>query len=674
MPPVPPASVPPVWRRPSAWAHALRTSAAALLALYLAFLFEFDSPASAAMTVLIVASPVRGAVLSKSLYRLLGTLIGGVAAVVLVAVAGQAPVLFLYLFGLWLGACVGLATLLRHFRAYGALLAGYTIALIALAVVDRPQDVFTVAVSRVLAIAMGIVCSGLVVLLTSRRVAVRDLDARLRTMLADVARWSRGALDRAPADELRAGQERLTREIHALDAAIEFAAAESTELRQRADALRGAVAAAFAALPSARSAAVGLAAAARANADVGAARDAVDRTLDSLTSPYGALRQSARVHRSLRRLRQLHAALADLPASDARAAAELAIERMEILLDEIAVAVDALRTVEGHAPAAAHRMRLWQHRDVDAARINAVRAALAVWLAGAFWIASGWHEGNQMLIMLGPMVCLMALLDDPVHGSVSFFKATVLAAIFGPLCSYLLLTRMVGFPLLAASLLLFWIPGLLATVDPRKAGIANGFLIFFTNFAAPSNPMHWDTEATMNAVLATLIGAGCGVLSFRVLLPSEPRRELRTLLRRIRDDLEALARAVHPPSPIAWENRMVARLSRLALRADGDDAQRADLLDGGFAALRFGREVVRLRPTLEALSRSGKLQEPVQAARAAFIRATQAPLEAAASLREAAARFEPTAHPRAARVALGLRALAALLETHAAFFNPGRPA
>jgi uncharacterized membrane protein YccC len=298
-----------------------------------------------------------------------------------------------------------------------------------------------------------------------------------------------------------------------------------------------------------------------------------------------------------------------------------------------------------------------------------VRAALAVWLAGAVWIASSWHEGNQMLTMLGPMVCLMALLDDPVRGSVAFFQATVLASILGPLCSYLLLTRMVGFPLLALSLLLFWIPGLLATVDPRKAGIANGFLIFFTNFAAPSNPMRWDPEATLNAVLATLIGAACGVLAFRVLLPSDPRRELRTLLRRIADDVEALARAVRPPSAVAWENRMVARLSRLALRAGSDDARRAELLDGGFAALRFGREVARLRPTLDTLAATDALREPVHAARAAFLRAPRAPLEAAASLRDAANRFEPDAHPRAARVAIGLRALAALLETHPDFFR-----
>ncbi|MDB5367764.1 MAG: hypothetical protein JWM77_3691 [Rhodospirillales bacterium] len=666
-----PSPVPPVWRRPSAWAHALRTSAAALLALYLAFQLELDNPASAAMTVLIVASPVRGALLSKSLYRLLGTVIGGIAAIALIAIAAQAPVLFLYLFGLWLGGCVAVATLLRHFRAYGALLAGYTIALIALAVVDRPEDVFTVAVARVLAIGLGILCTAFIALLTTRRVAVRDLDARLRAMIGDVARWSRSALDGAPADELRRGQELLTREIHALDAAIEFAAAESTDIRRRADTLRSAVAAAFAALASARSAAVGLAQVRQDGSDdaIAPARASVERTLDGLTRRLGALRQSARVHRSLRRLQEeLERVAPDRPVVG------LAIERLQILLDEFAVAVDALRTVEGHAPTAAHRIRLWQHRDVDAAWINGARAVLAVWLAGAFWIASGWHDGGQMIAMLGPMVCLMALLDDPQQGAIGFFIATVLASVLGPICGYLLLNEIVGFPLLAVSLLPFWIPGLLATADPRRAGIANGFLVFFTNFAAPSNPMHWDLTATLNAVLATLVGAACGVLAFRVLIPTDPKRELRSLLARIRGDIADLARSAQPPNSIAWENRMIARLSRLALRAEADAPRRAELLDGGFAALRFGREVARLRPTLDALAEIETLREPVRAARAAFGAAVRAPRDAAQALREAAASFDPEAHPRAARVALGLRALAALLETHADFFQPERRA
>ena len=57
------------------WSHILRTLLAFSIALYAAYALELDSPSSAGLTVLIVASASRGAVLSKSLYRAGGTVV-----------------------------------------------------------------------------------------------------------------------------------------------------------------------------------------------------------------------------------------------------------------------------------------------------------------------------------------------------------------------------------------------------------------------------------------------------------------------------------------------------------------------------------------------------------------------------------------------------------------------
>src|SRR3954462_2014107 len=66
------------------WVFVLKTLLAAFLALWIAFRLGFDSPRSAMMTVFIVALPSSGMVLEKGFYRLLGTLVGCVAALMLI--------------------------------------------------------------------------------------------------------------------------------------------------------------------------------------------------------------------------------------------------------------------------------------------------------------------------------------------------------------------------------------------------------------------------------------------------------------------------------------------------------------------------------------------------------------------------------------------------------------
>ena len=75
----------------------LNCFAAAMLALFLSFSLGLDRPFWAMMTVYITSQPLSGAVRSKAVFRLIGTVIGGLVTVllvpmlvILVAVAGVA--------------------------------------------------------------------------------------------------------------------------------------------------------------------------------------------------------------------------------------------------------------------------------------------------------------------------------------------------------------------------------------------------------------------------------------------------------------------------------------------------------------------------------------------------------------------------------------------------------
>lgn len=140
---------------------ALKTLLGGGLALWLALRWGLEQPAWALMTAFIVAQPLSGMVVQKGLARLLGTLVGTVMSVLFIGLFAQTPWLFLLALALWLALCTACSTLLRSAWAYAFVLAGYTVAIIALPAVDHPLLVFDQAVARCTEICLGIVCATL---------------------------------------------------------------------------------------------------------------------------------------------------------------------------------------------------------------------------------------------------------------------------------------------------------------------------------------------------------------------------------------------------------------------------------------------------------------------------------------------------------------------------------
>src|SRR5882757_2144092 len=112
------------------WIFAAKTTASALLALWIAFAFNLDQPKWTLLTVFIVAQPQSGLVLAKSFYRIIGTLIGAAVALLFVALFAQERVLFLGALALWIGLCAFGSQYARNFAAYSFVLSGYTVAIV----------------------------------------------------------------------------------------------------------------------------------------------------------------------------------------------------------------------------------------------------------------------------------------------------------------------------------------------------------------------------------------------------------------------------------------------------------------------------------------------------------------------------------------------------------------
>jgi uncharacterized membrane protein YccC len=176
----------------------LRLWASVCLALYIAFWLELDNAYWAGTSAAIVCQPHLGASLRKGWYRLIGTVIGAVAIVVLTACFPQDRAPFLVGLALWGAGCALVATLLKNFAAYSAALAGYTVAIIAsdqLGATGGPNgQAFMLAVYRASEICIGIVSAGVVLAGTDFGQAQRRLAALFAAISSEITSLYTGTL------------------------------------------------------------------------------------------------------------------------------------------------------------------------------------------------------------------------------------------------------------------------------------------------------------------------------------------------------------------------------------------------------------------------------------------------------------------------------------------------
>src|SRR5689334_3963823 len=98
----------------------VRLWASVCLALFVAVWLQLDDPFWAGTSAAVMCQPQLGASLRKGWFRMIGTVIGAVAIVVLTACFPQDRTAFFVSLALWGAACALVATLLRNFSAYAA--------------------------------------------------------------------------------------------------------------------------------------------------------------------------------------------------------------------------------------------------------------------------------------------------------------------------------------------------------------------------------------------------------------------------------------------------------------------------------------------------------------------------------------------------------------------------
>lgn len=568
---------------------AVRTTIASLLALYVALYLELDEPHWAGVTAWVVGQPMRGMALTKSYYRFLGTLVGAMMAIALTALFAQYGSLFIFSFACWIALCTMVATLLRNFKAYGAVLAGYTCGIIALTAYGSPDEIFDIAVARVSCIALGIVFEALVAAVFVKSAPQMALLMRLRTVCSDAAAFASEAIGNSN----RIGNQRtqrILRDIVSLDTAVSYAAAEDQDIRQRAGALRQIIVSIMTSVSAAQ--ALG-----RHIGFSGPIPEALDKQLRHASdvlhriTPEKASEatvETEALYEEMQQSDRRRIAEADLP--DART--YFIGSRFSDMFGALAAALRqtedffAGRPMKGKAD-------LSIHRDYGAARINALRAFVAVICAGAFWYASGWAQGQNFTRLVAVVCALYATRENPVIGSRNFFNGAVVAGLAAGLCHMFVLPGINGYPLLAMLLAPIMIAAGFLMVRPRTAGIATAFNIYFLSLLGLSNDGRFSFIDFLNDLLPLLCGVGISVVVFMVFFPLNLTKRRLNIQRAILRDIGNLAHPFDRTQEARWCSRMADRLSLLSVIRPLDN--RDPLMERIIAALEIGIQTIRLR-------------------------------------------------------------------------------
>jgi len=552
------------------------------LALYLAFILQMQQPQWALTTVFVVSQPLSGMVLSKGAYRMLGTFVGAVVSLVMIALFGQASWLFLLCMALWLGFCTAGASMYRNNASYGFVLAGYTTAIIALPATAAPLTVFDQAQARFFEITLGIVIASLV----STVLWPRRIELQLATQAR--ASWQGGM--KAAASELlgvdqRKGLLDALGRIVSVDAQRDHAVFEGPSGRLRAQALQVMSRDLLSLLRVAR----------------GVARQRLvldNDTAEQVDELIAGVAQALDDGSEMALNQQAVVLDESLLISGLEPQLHACLMRLTVVLQLATVATQTLMALEqGKAVSNAAGPLAW-HRDAEHGLMSGMRSALAFLAVGGLWIFTAWPAGLGAVSICGVVLSLFAGREAPAGAALNFLKGIALSVPVAAVVAYGLLAGWEDFPMLCLGLGVPLFIASLCLSQPRIAPIASSFCIFFVNNVAPANVMTYDLGQFINKALATLFGVGISVVVFRLITLGPGVRHYRRLVEASLADISQLTQRPFNEAEGWFGGRMADRLMRLAHYRNEHPDEPNLHWHNGLYGLDLGGELLHLRGCL----------------------------------------------------------------------------
>ncbi|MYM70303.1 FUSC family protein [Pseudoduganella sp. FT55W] len=595
----------------------LKCFTASMLALYVSLAAGLPRPFWAMMTAYIVASPFSGAVRSKALFRVCGTLIGCTATIVMVPRLANAPELLSLALACWVGLCLYISLLDRTPRSYIFMLAGYTAGLIGFPAVTDPSTIFDTGLARVEEITIGILSATVVHSLVFPQGVGPVLLGRLDRAIADAQRWMGDALkpggDKAQALHTRLALAGEISELRVMSTHLPF---DTSQLRWTAGMVHG--------LHDRLTVMVPLLMAVEDRLNT--LREADPESLKPWTTLLDDIAAWVCAGRDAdpARAAQLRAQLAQLTPTLSTNAGWSEIlrlnlaQRLDALIEACEDGLELRSNVSsvmdgGVARYTPHLTPAVLHRDHGMAFRSALAAVVTILLCCAFWIFTAWPSGAAAPMMAGVLCCFFATQDDPVPGIRMFLKWTVISMPVAAFYIMFVLPAVHSYEMLVLVLAPVFLIGGVFMPRPATAGSALAFLIGVAGTLSLQDTGTLDIPSFLNSMIAQLFGfIAAGVITSLIRTVGGDWMA-RRMLRTARREVAQMTQAPSSEPLLNISARMLDRIGllmpRLAVAHPTPEA-RAVAVDG-LRELRAGLHTAQLCGLQQPLEQAGVALKPL---------------------------------------------------------------
>jgi uncharacterized membrane protein YccC len=543
------------------WAYALRISLAAVVALYIAFWLQLGGASSAAVTVAILAQPTRGAALAKAANRIAATLIGATMSVVIAGLFPGERIGMLSAFVCWICICVFVASYLRGYQAYAAVLSGYTVAIIALVNIDTPQNVFMTMTDRMAAITIGILCVTLINDIFGSPPVWRGLDRQINDIWRDVRSYAHDVLSGENSDQTGA----LLAQISGLRDQVDIVAHDMADGRQRAAGARSAMLALIEIVRQVRL----LRLLARGDPLAVTIKDQCLAALEGHHSEELGF---------LTKLREI-----ELSRPDIVAGAVWQIQQAVRFVESKSLLDDGLLSLrEGLEPT--RDVRLPHRGEFAVALGNATRIGIALVAGATFLVFAGWPASVTALTITAILCALSGTMPSPSKFAVAAMVSFVLASVSAGILRFYVLTESQDFVRLAVAIGPVLIFGCLLSVRPAIAGIGLIMNVIFLVLLAPSNPQVYNPITFYSECMFVAFAIGVVFLASRLVWPVSALDKQHAAVRATQKTLTASVAGTEYSLP-ALEFDLASRIADYVASAAGARRPRREVLKGLLSAI-----------------------------------------------------------------------------------------
>ncbi|MCB4212155.1 MULTISPECIES: FUSC family protein [Serratia] len=567
------------------WRYALRNSLAMCLALWVAFVLELDEPYWALTSAAVVSFPTIGGVISKSIGRIFGSLVGAAASVAIAGHCLNDPWLFTLFIAAWIGLCTYISNHYQNNVSYAFALAGYTAAIIAFGTVNvtDTQQIFDIAQARVCEVITGILCGGLMMMILPSTSDGEALLTSLRRMQQRLLEHAAMLWQPEVTAQMRTSHEGVIGQILTMNLLRIQAFWSHYRLRRQNNLLNYLLHQQL-----------------RITSVISSLRrmllnwpDRPANLMPVLTQLLDELRDPTTDKYRLARLLQQ---IAPQDAADYRHRAFWLRLRdfcwLYLRCNRWLQRLESATAVSDLQPPRV--TSLARHTDSYEAAYNGLRTFLCIVIGCAYWINTQWDAGSAALTLTAISCVLYSSTPSPINSVSTLLKAVLLLSVACFVVKFGLMIQIDDFWVFCAFLFPILVTmQMLKLQNPPYAALWGQLIVFMGSFLTVSNPPSYDYQSFINDNIGKIVGVLLAGLAFQILRPSSDKRKSRRIIRALRRDFIDQLSKKPQQSKSQFESLIYHRISQL--NQSQDQEARTWLLRWGVVLLNCSHIVWQLR-------------------------------------------------------------------------------